>query len=208
MRNFKPVVWLISLFAGAIGLIYQVIWIRQLTLIFGSTALPASTVLIALLCGLAVGSIYFGRTADREERPLRLFAVLETGVGVYILVSPLLLNVLNAVHILAYRGLNGEFYSLLFIRFALSFLFLFVPSVLMGGALPILCKVLAGSTEKLGFPRRHTRRFEVDWQRGRISHSGIFLDANFGDAAVSLLMCRHESGCRSSCLRPASAIGK
>lgn len=151
MRNIKPVVWLISLFAGAIGLIYQVIWIRQLTLIFGSTTLPASTVLIALLCGLAVGSIYFGRTADREERPLRLFAVLETGIGVYVLVSPLLLNVLNAIHILAYRGLNGEFYSLLFIRLALSFLFLLVPSVLMGGALLVLCKFLAGSTEKLGF---------------------------------------------------------
>ncbi len=151
MRNIKPVVRLIFLFAGAIGLIYEVIWIRQLTLIFGSTTLPVSTVLIALMSGLAVGALYFGRAADREDRPLRLYAILELGIGVFALVSPLLLNVLNAAHILAFRALNGEFYSLLFIRFALSFLVLIVPSILMGGTLPVLCRVFVRSADGLGF---------------------------------------------------------
>ena len=151
MRNIKSVVWLIFLCAGAIGLIYEVIWMRQLTLIFGSTTLPVSTLLIALMSGLAVGAWYFGRAANREDRPLRLYAILEIGIGVFALVSPLLLNVLNGAYVLVYRGLNGEFYSLLFIRFALSFLFLIVPSILMGGTLPVLCKVLVRSTDGLGF---------------------------------------------------------
>ncbi len=151
MRNVKPVVGLIFLFSGAIGLIYEVIWTHQLTLIFGSTTLPVSTVLIALMSGLAVGSFYFGRVADREERPLRLYGILEVGIGVFALISPLLLNVLNAIHILLYRGLNGEFYSLAFIRFALSFLFLLVPSILMGGTLPVLCKLLVERSERLRF---------------------------------------------------------
>ncbi len=151
MRNIKSVVRLIFLFAGAIGLIYEVIWVRQLTLIFGGTTLPVSTVLIALMSGLAVGALYFGRAADREDRPLRLYAILEIGIGVFALVSPLLLNVLNAAYVLVYRSLNGEFYSLLFIRFALSFLYLIVPSILMGGTLPVLCKVLVRSTDGLGF---------------------------------------------------------
>ena len=151
MRDIKPVLWLTFLVAGAIGLIYKVIWIRQLTLIFGGTTLPVSTVLIALMSGLAVGSFYFGRAVDREERPLRLYAILELAIGVFALVSPLLLNVLNAAHILAYRGLNGEFYSLLFLRFALSFLFLLVPTILMGGALPVICKLLVERSEGLGF---------------------------------------------------------
>lgn len=151
VQNIKPVMWLIVLFSGAIGLIYEVIWIRELTLIFGSTTLPVSTVLIALMSGLAVGSFYFGRLADREERPLRLYAILELGIAVFALISPLLLNVLNAMHILVYRGLNGEFYSLLFIRFALSFFFLLVPSILIGGTLPVVCKLLVERSERLGF---------------------------------------------------------
>jgi spermidine synthase len=81
-------VGLIFLFSGAIGLIYEVIWTHQLTLIFGSTTLPVSTVLIALMSGLAVGSFYFGRVADREERPLRLYGILEVGIGVFALISP------------------------------------------------------------------------------------------------------------------------
>lgn len=151
MRNVKPVVGLIFLFSGAIGLIYELIWTRQLTLIFGSTTMSVSTVLIALMSGLAIGSFFFGRLADREERPLRLYGILEVGIGVFALISPLLLNVLNAIHILVYRGLNGEFYSLAFIRFALSFLFLLVPSILMGGTLPVLCKLLVEKSERLGF---------------------------------------------------------
>lgn len=50
------------------------------------------------MSGLAVGSFYFGRIADRKECPLRLYAILEVGIGVFAFISPILLNVLNAVH--------------------------------------------------------------------------------------------------------------
>ena len=150
MSNIKPIVWLIFLFSGASGLVYEVIWTRQLTLVFGSTVFATSTVLTAFMGGLALGSYYFGRLADREKRPLRLYALLEVGIGAFALIWPLLLSVLNAIYILAYRGLNAEFYSLSLIRFALSFLVLLVPSTLMGGTLPILSRFFVNRLEKLG----------------------------------------------------------
>ena len=150
MSNIKPIVWLIFLLSGASGLVYEVIWTRQLTLVFGSTVFATSTVLTAFMGGLALGSYYFGRLADREKRPLRLYALLEVGIGVFALIWPLLLSVLNAIYILAYRGLNAEFYSLSLIRFALSFLVLLVPSTLMGGTLPILSRFFVNRLEKLG----------------------------------------------------------
>jgi predicted membrane-bound spermidine synthase len=55
MRYIKPIVWLIFIFSGASGLIYEVIWMRQLTLIFGSTVFATSTVLTAFMAGLALG---------------------------------------------------------------------------------------------------------------------------------------------------------
>ena len=100
--------------------------------------------------GLALGSYYFGRLADRENRPLRLYAILEAGIGGFALIWPLLLSVLNAIYILAYRGLGAEFYALSLIRFALSFLVLLLPSTLMGGTLPILSRFFVNRLEKLG----------------------------------------------------------
>ena len=136
--------------SGASGLVYEVVWTRQLTLVFGSTVFATSTVLTAFMAGLALGSYYFGRMADRERRPLRLYAILEAGIGVFALIWPLLLSALNAIYVLAYRGLGAEFYSLSLIRFALSFLVLLLPSTLMGGTLPILSRFFVNRLEKLG----------------------------------------------------------
>ena len=93
MRYIKPIVWLIFIFSGASGLIYQVIWMRQLTLIFGSTVFATSTVLTAFMGGLALGSYYFGKKIDEStESPLRIYALLEAGIGAFCLVWPLILN--------------------------------------------------------------------------------------------------------------------
>ena len=43
--------------SGAAGLTYQVLWLRQLSLVFGVTAYAASTVLAGFMAGLALGSL-------------------------------------------------------------------------------------------------------------------------------------------------------
>ena len=78
MRYIKPIVWLIFIFSGASGLIYQVIWMRQLTLIFGSTVFATSTVLTAFMAGLALGSYYFGRKIDESTHKGEVTSPLRT----------------------------------------------------------------------------------------------------------------------------------
>ena len=76
MRFIKPTVWLIFILSGASALIYEVIWMRQLTLVFGSTVFATSTVLTAFMAGLALGSYYFGRKIDESNMsPLKLYAI-------------------------------------------------------------------------------------------------------------------------------------
>ena len=137
MRQTVAIIFFLS---GASSLIYQIIWTRQLTLLFGSTVLAVSTVLTAFMSGLALGSIYFGKLADRQRSPLRLYAVLEALIGVYALIFPLFLLILKASYILIYRSFNAEFYSLTLVRFAISFLIVLVPAALMGGTLPVISK--------------------------------------------------------------------
>ena len=151
MRYIKPIVWLIFIFSGASGLIYQVIWMRQLTLIFGSTVFATSTVLTAFMAGLALGSFYFGRKIDEStQSPLRIYALLEAGIGAFCLVWPLILAALSAIYVLIHRNVTSEFYTLSLIRFVLTFGVLLIPSTLMGGTLPVLTRFFVKRLEQLG----------------------------------------------------------
>ncbi len=151
MRYIKPIVWLIFIFSGASGLIYQVIWMRQLTLIFGSTVFATSTVLTAFMGGLALGSFYFGRKIDEStQSPLRIYALLEAGIGAFCLVWPLILAALSAIYVLIHRNITSEFYTLSLIRFVLTFGVLLIPSTLMGGTLPVLTRFFVKRLEQLG----------------------------------------------------------
>ena len=151
MRYIKPIVWLIFIFSGASGLIYQVIWMRQLTLIFGSTVFATSTVLTAFMGGLALGSYYFGKKIDEStQSPLRIYALLEAGIGAFCLVWPLILAVLSALYVLIHRNVTSEFYALSLIRFVLTFGVLLIPSTLMGGTLPVLTRFFVKRLEQLG----------------------------------------------------------
>ena len=151
MRYIKPIVWLIFILSGASGLIYEVIWMRQLTLIFGSTVFATSTVLTAFMAGLALGSFYFGRKIDEStQSPLRIYALLEAGIGAFCLVWPLILAALSALYVLIHRNITSEFYTLSLIRFVLTFGVLLIPSTLMGGTLPVLTRFFVKRLEQLG----------------------------------------------------------
>ncbi|MDE0316317.1 MAG: fused MFS/spermidine synthase [Candidatus Poribacteria bacterium] len=151
MRHIKLLVWLIFILSGASALIYEVIWMRQLTLVFGSTVFATSTVLTAFMAGLALGSYYFGRKIDESKlSPLKLYAFLEVGIGGFCIIWPLLLSVLTALYVLIYRNITSEFYTLSLIRFVLTFGILLIPSTLMGGTLPVLTRFFVKRLEQLG----------------------------------------------------------
>ena len=65
--------------SGAAGLIYEVLWTRQLTLLMGHTTAAASTVLAAFMGGLAIGAALAGPIATRvsERRALQVYGLLE-----------------------------------------------------------------------------------------------------------------------------------
>jgi predicted membrane-bound spermidine synthase len=68
--------------SGAAALIFQVLWIKQLTLIVGVDVYAVTAGVSAFFAGLALGGLVLGRLADSTRRPLRLYAALEIGVAV------------------------------------------------------------------------------------------------------------------------------
>lgn len=51
--------------SGAAGLVYEVLWTRQLGLVFGITTYAVATVLATYMGGLALGSYIVGALVDR-----------------------------------------------------------------------------------------------------------------------------------------------
>jgi len=150
-RSYRYLVYSLFLLSGVSGLIYQIVWTRMLVLVFGNTMLAMSTVLSAFMGGLAAGSFVLGRYIDRKPRPLiRVYAVLEAGIGVFALLFPLLIAVATPVYAAIYPAVEGNIVLLNLARFAVCFALIFVPTFLMGGTLPVLIKRFAGGGTNLG----------------------------------------------------------
>src|SRR6266404_4371941 len=137
-------------FSGAAGLIYQVVWTRMLTQIFGNTTYAIATVLSAFMAGLAIGSYLFGQIADRGKNDFLLYGILEAGVGVYGFVVPWIFKMAQNVYGPIF-GLN-ESYPFLFnlVLFFLSFVLLVFPTMLMGATLPVLSRFFVRSFAQFG----------------------------------------------------------
>jgi len=126
--------------SGATGLIYEVVWCRRLTLVFGVTVLAYSTVLAAFLGGLALGSLILGRLADRRTDHLRVYAVLEGGVGLICFLTPWLFRLVERAYVAIYPGIENGVWAQHMVRFALAAAVMLVPTALMGGTLPVLSR--------------------------------------------------------------------
>jgi spermidine synthase len=141
---------LMFLLSGVAALIYQIVWAKELALVFGVTVYATSAVVTAFMGGLALGSLYFGRVVDRWQRPLLLFAFLEAGIAAFALVFPFVAALLERIYVAFYGPLGESHYVMSLVRFALSFAVLLVPTSLMGGTLPVITRAYVSRTRRIG----------------------------------------------------------
>jgi spermidine synthase len=138
--------------SGAFGLVYQIVWFKYLSLFLGSTTYAQTIVLATFMGGLAIGSALFGRRADKSALPLRLYAFLETGIAVYCLIYPSILEYMKTGFVSVVLSLNlpMEGFSILFLKIIFSAVSLLVPTVLMGGTMPVLVKFTSRKLQESG----------------------------------------------------------
>jgi spermidine synthase len=107
-------------------------------------------VLAAFMGGLALGSRYFGQLADRVSNPVRLYGILEIGIGVYCLAAPFLLSLAREIYLSVFAPLTGNYPLRTFFQFMLAFSVLIIPTTLMGGTLPAVCRALVRDSHVAG----------------------------------------------------------
>lgn len=136
--------------SGAAALIYQVLWLKELSRLFGVSAYATSTTLAVFFLGLAAGGWVWGRRAAGLKRPLRAYAVLEVAIAA----SALLYFGLFAL----YRWVQEPLFGVLgyrpglalAVKFLLAVGVLFLPAFFMGGTLPVMAQYLVRRRSQLG----------------------------------------------------------
>ncbi len=136
--------------SGAAGLIYQVMWARSFSLIFGSTTRAAAVVLAAFFAGLALGSLLGARLAKRRSTAALRFAAAEVAV----LIGALAVNIWFAGYErwypTLYQSLAGSSWPLTPIKLVLAFAAIGPPCVAMGVTLPLMARALVARTGHFG----------------------------------------------------------
>lgn len=141
--HFSSLGFLYFLFflSGAAGLMYEIVWSRLLILIFGSTTNSIVAVIAAFLGGLALGSLLFGKIADKmpPKNLIKTYSILEITVGITAGLTLFLLPLTKTVYALISDGSSVNL-ILLIAKFCLSIFVLVIPSTFMGATLPILAR--------------------------------------------------------------------
>src|SRR4051812_20357216 len=87
-QNRRWAVALLFFFSGGTALIYEVVWSKYLSQMFGSTIQAQTVVLAVFMGGLALGNFLLVVKADKFARPLRVYGFVEGVLGLYAFLFP------------------------------------------------------------------------------------------------------------------------
>ncbi|MGV7226208.1 MAG: spermidine synthase [Nitrosopumilus sp.] len=136
--------------SGMTALIYEIIWIRPLSLVFGTTMYAVSTIVASFILGLAIGSWIAGRYTDRLKSPLKYFALIQISVGFFgILLLPIF-DLMPKVYLDLYHLTFPNQSVFMFSQIIMSMAIITIPATLMGTTLPLIMKIYSGEISTVG----------------------------------------------------------
>lgn len=127
--------------SGGTGLVYEVVWVKYLALIIGSTTAATTVVLATFMGGLALGNHILGKRADLVRNRLKLYGWLEIGIGFYCAISLQMIDWGSDLYVSIARASYPPGPVVHLLRIILAGIALLIPTVLMGGTLPVLARL-------------------------------------------------------------------
>ncbi|MDT8318670.1 MAG: fused MFS/spermidine synthase [bacterium] len=150
--NKKILILALFFFSGFSALVYEIIWTRLMTLVFGTGIEAISAVISAFMFGLAIGSYFAGRHSDYVRKHLSAYAVTEVLIGLSSIVLYFLItylpNFLSSFHSGIFADHDNIVISLIYI---LNFLLISIPATMMGATIPLVTKYFVTDKGREGF---------------------------------------------------------
>lgn len=122
--------------SGIASLIYEGLWAKELSLVFGSTNHAMSTVLATFLSGLAIGSILGGIFAKKYDN-IKLFGFIQLGIGLSAIAVHALIENFSPVFAFLYFSTKGMPFLFLTLQFVTLFFLMLIPTIFMGMTFPV-----------------------------------------------------------------------
>jgi len=143
-RRFLPALLLLFVGSGCAALIYEVVWFQLLQLVIGSSAVSMGVLLGTFMGGMCLGSYLLPRLIGRGEHPLRVYAFLELGIGLFGLLILFGMPLLNGLYVTVSggAGIVG-----ILMRGLAAAICLLPPTLLMGATLPAMSRWVESTPE-------------------------------------------------------------
>ncbi len=135
-NRFLPLLVFLIAGSGCAALVYEIVWYQLLELVIGSSGVSLGVLLGTFMGGLCLGSLLLPRLISSRWHPLRVYGVLELGIGVCGILALIGIPYAGRFYVAAAgHGLPG-----ILLRAAVCAVCLLVPTMLMGATLPALAR--------------------------------------------------------------------
>src|SRR5260221_277732 len=135
-ERLLPFVLLLFVGSGCAALIYEIVWLQMLQLVIGLTTISLGVLLGTFMGGMCLGSLLLSRLISARHHPLRVYAMLELGIGIMGIVVLFGMPFIDRVYTLG----GGRGFAGIMFRAAVAGVCLVPPTLLMGATLPAISR--------------------------------------------------------------------
>jgi spermidine synthase len=135
-RRLLPLLTVLFVGSGCSALIYEIVWLQSLQLVIGSSAVSLGVLLGTFMGGMCLGSLALPRVISAQRHPLRVYALIELGIGIAGLAILFAMPYVDQLYVAHVRpGLES-----VLMRGAICAMCLLPPTLLMGATLPAIAR--------------------------------------------------------------------
>jgi spermidine synthase len=142
-RRHLPALFLLFVGSGCAALIYEIVWFQLLQLVIGSSSISLGILLGTFMGGMCLGSLLLPRLIPAREHPLRVYAALELGIGIFAVVILAGMPLIGGI----YTAWAGEGVAGIVFRAVIAGICLLPPTILMGATLPAISRWVKATPE-------------------------------------------------------------
>jgi spermidine synthase len=150
VSNSTELILTIAALAGFCTMSYEVTWFRILKFFVDNSIHSFAIMLTTFLFGITVGGFVFSRFIDSRKDPFLFLGFMELGIGLLCILSVPVISQINSMMPALAKVFGESWNGEIAIRFAVFSFAMLLPTMLMGGAFPLISKIYSGGQLLVG----------------------------------------------------------